>query len=187
MAIPYITGAAMAIGMRNIVINARNRRSRTSRRLVDSPRTLPGVYSSWISRLLRLGPPVSDRYSRAAVPGGRAPWYCQTRTIGGVTLPTRGRPLPRVHPLCRPRRPLIGALTGGSPSRLGRPPLPLGAADRPRDGRPGPPLLDAGWARPRRRRAGRLRRVEPRRPRRRRRNLAIPGLFLVLSVGRPTS
>src|SRR6478736_4935423 len=39
----------MTIGIANIVTSARNRRSRTSRRLVDSPRTLWEACSSWIA------------------------------------------------------------------------------------------------------------------------------------------
>ena len=38
-----MTGAAIAIGIANIVMSARNRRSRTSRRLVDSPRRSSGA------------------------------------------------------------------------------------------------------------------------------------------------
>ena len=42
-------------------------------------------------------------------------------------------------------------LTGGSAGAPGRPALPLGAADRPRHGRPAAPLLDRARRRPRRR------------------------------------
>jgi len=120
VAIPYITGAAMAIGMRNIVMSARNRRSRTSRRLVDSPRTLPGVCSSWISRLLRLGPPYRTVIA--------ARWYPADEHRGtGQTQDFRGcHPAPRADDHCRVfilyavlAGLLIGVLTGGSLSRLG--------------------------------------------------------------------
>src|SRR3954453_3993194 len=42
-------GAAMTMGIANIVTSARNRRSRTSRRLVDSPRTFRAARSSSIA------------------------------------------------------------------------------------------------------------------------------------------
>jgi hypothetical protein len=110
----------MAMGMRNTVTSARQRRSRTSRRLVDSPRKLAGDESSWIAGLQAWGRGVRPLYALVG----------SLRT-GTVVLPRDGTNgcTPPTH---RARHDwavfilyavvagiVIGLLTGGSASRLG--------------------------------------------------------------------
>src|SRR6478672_11396920 len=85
-----MTGAAMTIGMANIVTSARNRRSRTSRRLVDSPRTLWEARSSWIA----MAP-----WARAVV--GRTVYSPETNPTDGH----RGTPVRRTNGSVAGRRP----------------------------------------------------------------------------------
>ena len=157
-------------GSANIVISARNSRSRTSRRLVDSPRTL-----SWgllvVDRDDSCGWGAGSRtvIAARAVLRGRTPWYwSRAGPSGASTGAAGGHDGRRVHPVRRGRRSRHRGGDRWIAGAPGRSALPLGAADRARDARPGPAVLDAARRPARGRGARRLRRVERRGPRRRR-------------------
>ena len=86
-------------------MSARNRRSRTRRRLVDSPRRLPGSRSSWIAVAPVSGWSGPVRYTRGTWQPGRTPSYSARVGPTGASVGASAWPRwRRVHPLRGPGR-----------------------------------------------------------------------------------